>query len=44
VRVEGVADAGVVKIELAFDQWKEGKVAPATFELPLPPKVEPAKK
>jgi hypothetical protein len=44
VRVDEVADAGTVKIALAFDQWKAGKVAPATFELPLPPKAEPGKK
>jgi hypothetical protein len=35
VRVEGVAETGTVKVTLAFDDWKAGKVAPATFELPL---------
>ena len=29
---------GTVKITLAFDDWKDGQVAPATFELPMPPK------
>jgi hypothetical protein len=38
VRVEGAADSGKVKVTLAFDDWKEGKVAPATFELPIPAK------
>jgi hypothetical protein len=38
VRVEGAAEAGTVKVTLAFDDWKAGKVAPATFEIPLPPK------
>ena len=27
-----------MKITLAFDDWKAGKVAPATFELPIPPR------
>jgi hypothetical protein len=40
VRVEGVAEAGTVKVTLAFDDWKDGKVAPATFELPVPRKAE----
>jgi hypothetical protein len=44
VRVEGVAETGTVKIALAFDDWKDGKVAPATFELPLPAKADPDKK
>jgi len=35
VRVEGAATTGKVKITLAFDDWKAGKVAPATFEFPL---------
>ena len=38
MRVEGVGETGTVKIKLAFDDWKDGHVAPATFELPLPPK------
>jgi hypothetical protein len=36
VRVEGAAETGTVKVTLAFDHWKAGKVAPATFELPMP--------
>jgi hypothetical protein len=44
VRVEGAADTGTVKIRLAFDDWKAGKVAPATFELRLSPKADPEKK
>ncbi len=36
MRVEGAADTGRVKITLAFDDWKAGQVAPATFELPIP--------
>jgi hypothetical protein len=35
VRVEGAATSAKVKITLAFDEWKEGKVAPATFEIPI---------
>jgi hypothetical protein len=41
VRVEGAAEAGTVKVRLAFDGWKAGKVAPATFELPIPRKAAP---
>jgi hypothetical protein len=44
VRVEGVAEAGTVKVTLAFDDWKDGKVAPATFELPLAAKKDPGEK
>jgi hypothetical protein len=40
VRVEGTAEKGTVKVSLAFDDWKDGKVAPATFELPIPAKRE----
>ena len=43
MRVEGVGETGTVKIKLAFDDWKDGKVSPATFELPLPPKKEQEK-
>jgi hypothetical protein len=35
VRVEGAAETGKVKVTLAFDDWKDGKVAPAAFELTL---------
>jgi hypothetical protein len=44
VRVEGAAETGTVKVTLAFDEWKAGKVAPATFLLPLPPKADAEKK
>jgi hypothetical protein len=44
VRVEGAAETGTVKITLAYDDWKAGKVAPATFELPVPPKTGAEKK
>jgi hypothetical protein len=36
VSVEGVAETGNVRITLGFDDWKAGRVAPATFEIPLP--------
>jgi len=35
VRVAGAAETGKVKVMLSFDDWKDGRVAPATFELPL---------
>jgi hypothetical protein len=31
---------GMVKIRLAFDEWKEGRIAPASFVLPLPAKED----
>jgi hypothetical protein len=40
VRVEGAAATGEVKVTLAFDDWQAGKVAPATYVLPLPPKPD----
>jgi hypothetical protein len=40
VRVEGAAAAGVVKVTLAFNEWQAGRVAPASFSLPLSPKAE----
>ena len=40
MRVEGAAETGTVKISLAFDDWKDGKVAPVTFELPLSAKAD----
>jgi hypothetical protein len=43
VRVEGAAETGTVKVTLAYDDWKAGKVAPATFELPVPPKKDKKK-
>jgi hypothetical protein len=36
VRVEGAGEAGTVKVTLSYDNWKAGKVAPATFELLVP--------
>jgi hypothetical protein len=44
VSVAGAAETGKVKITLAFDEWKAGKVAPATFELRLPVKADESKK
>jgi len=41
VRVPAEAGEGKAKVTLSFPDWKEGKVAPATFEIPV---VEPAKK
>ena len=35
MRVDGAAEVGVVKVTLAYDDWKDGKVAPATYELRL---------
>ena len=40
MRVDGAAETGTVKVALAFDDWKDGKVAPATFELPLAPRAD----
>jgi hypothetical protein len=36
VRVPEAVGEGRVKVSLSFAEWKEGKVAPATFELPPP--------
>ena len=36
MRVAGVADEGNVTIRLAFDDWREGNVAPATFVFQVP--------
>lgn len=44
MRVEGAADAGAVKVLLSYDGWADGKVAPAAFELPIPPRKEAGKK
>jgi hypothetical protein len=35
VRVPKEAGKGKAKVTLSFDAWKEGKVAPATFEVPV---------
>jgi hypothetical protein len=42
VSVDGKIGAGKVRITLSFDDWKEGNVAPATYEIdqPPPPKEE----
>jgi hypothetical protein len=38
VRVpEGVDRKGVAKVTLSFPGWKEGKVRPATVEVPVSP-------
>jgi len=36
VRVPQAIGQGKVRITLSFPDWKEGNVAPATFELPVP--------
>jgi hypothetical protein len=38
VRVEDKFGPGKVKVTLSFDEWKDGKVAAATYELGLPKK------
>jgi hypothetical protein len=35
VRVPDEAGSGNAKVTVSFPGWKEGKVAPATFELPI---------
>jgi hypothetical protein len=35
VRVETAVGKGKAKVTLSFDAWTEGKVAPATFEVPV---------
>jgi hypothetical protein len=35
VRVAKEAGKGKAKVKLSFDAWKEGKVASATFEVPV---------
>jgi hypothetical protein len=35
VRVPDEAVVGKAKITVSFDAWKEGHVAPGTFELPV---------
>jgi hypothetical protein len=42
VRVE--EEAGKAKVTVSFDAWKEGKVAPATFEVPIVDEGPRAKK
>jgi hypothetical protein len=36
VRVADKFGPGRVKVTLSFAEWAEGKVAPATYELPVP--------
>jgi hypothetical protein len=35
VRVPKEAGKDSAKVRLSFDAWKEGKVVPATFEVPV---------
>jgi len=35
VRVPAEAGKGKAKVVVSFESWKEGKVAPATFEIPI---------
>jgi hypothetical protein len=35
VRVPDDLGKGIAKITLSFPDWKEGKVAPATIEVPI---------
>ena len=35
MRVETEVGKGNAKVTLSFDAWKEGKVAPATIEVPM---------
>jgi len=44
VRVESEPCPGKVRVTLSFENWKEGKVAPATFELGVPPVPEKSEK
>jgi hypothetical protein len=37
VRVESEPCPGKVRVTISFENWKEAKVAAATFELPVPP-------
>jgi hypothetical protein len=35
VRVDQKIGSGKVKITLAFPEWKEARVSPGTFEIPV---------
>jgi hypothetical protein len=35
VRVADAVREGKVKVSLSFAEWKDGKVAPASFEIPV---------
>lgn len=37
MRVPDAAGNGKAKVTLSFPDWKEGSVAPATFEVPIGP-------
>jgi hypothetical protein len=41
VRVPKEAGKGKAKVRLSFDAWKDGHVAPATFEVPIEEKATP---
>jgi hypothetical protein len=43
VRVESEPCPGKVRVTLSFENWKEGKVGPATFELAVPAVPEKGK-
>jgi hypothetical protein len=36
VRVPEAIGKGKVRITLSFPEWKEGKVAPRVFQVPIP--------
>jgi hypothetical protein len=38
VRADEKAGSGVAKVTLSYDEWKNGKVEPATVEIPVNPK------
>jgi hypothetical protein len=40
VRVPAEAGKGNAKVVVSFESWKEGQVAPATFEVPVVDAVE----
>jgi hypothetical protein len=42
VRVPEEAGFGIAKMTMSFDQWPEGKVVPATVDIPVV--AEPTKK
>ncbi len=44
MRAPEEAGKGKAKVKLSFDAWKAGKVAPATFELPVVDEGPKAKK
>jgi hypothetical protein len=36
VRVDDKFGPGKVKVTMSFEDWKDGKVAPATYEIDVP--------